>query len=97
MLELEAKSLTEKNLKVEVVEFSEEYKPELIIFCNKCKKLGFTLNESLKAMKLRDSVDGLRKPDDSFRDILRNIKKKHKGSDLKGSPNQNTMNKNADF
>lgn len=42
-------------------------------------------------------VDGLRKPDDSFRDILRNIKKKHKGSDLKGSPNQNTMNKNADF
>jgi len=41
--------------KVEVVEFSEEYKPELIIFCNKCKKLGFTLNESLKAMKLRDS------------------------------------------
>jgi hypothetical protein len=49
------KSLTEKNLKVEVVEFSEEYKPELIIFCNKCKKLGFTLNESLKAMKLRDS------------------------------------------
>ena len=39
------KSLTEKNLKVEVVEFSEEYKPELIIFCNKCKKLGFTLNE----------------------------------------------------
>ena len=42
-------------------------------------------------------VDGLRKPDDSFRDILRNIKKKHKGSDIKGSPNKNTMNKNADF
>jgi hypothetical protein len=42
-------------------------------------------------------VDGLRKPDDSFRDILRNIKKKHKGSNRPGSPNQNTMNKNADF
>ena len=42
-------------------------------------------------------VDGLRKPDDSFRDILRNIKKKHKGSDRPGSPNQNTMHKNADF
>jgi hypothetical protein len=40
-------------MSIEVVEFSEEYKPELIIFCNKCKKLGFTLNESLKAMKLR--------------------------------------------
>ena len=35
-------------------------------------------------------VDGLRKTDDNFRDILRNIKKKHK------SP-KNTMNKNADF
>ena len=35
-------------------------------------------------------VDGLRKPDDSFRDILRNIKKKH------GSK-KNTMNQNADF
>jgi len=35
-------------------------------------------------------VDGLRKTDDSFRDILRNIKKKHKSK-------KNTMNKNADF
>ena len=35
-------------------------------------------------------VDGLRKPDDSFRDILRNIDKKHKSR-------KNTMNKNADF
>ena len=42
-------------------------------------------------------VDGLRKPDGGFRDILRNIKKKHKGSNRPGSPNQNTMHKNADF
>ena len=35
-------------------------------------------------------VDGLRKPDDSFRDILRNIDKKHKSK-------QNTMNQNSDF
>lgn len=42
-------------------------------------------------------IDGVRKPDDSFRDILRNIKKKHKGSDRPGSRNQNTMHKNADF
>ena len=35
-------------------------------------------------------VDGLRKPDDSLRDILRNIDKKHKSK-------QNTMNQNSDF
>ncbi len=44
---------TEVNPEVELVEYSEEYKPELMIFCNKCKELGFTLNHSLKAMKLR--------------------------------------------
>ena len=35
-------------------------------------------------------VDGLRKPDDSFRDILRNIDKKHPSK-------KNTMNQNVDF
>ena len=44
---------TEQNPEVELVEYTEEYKPELIIFCNKCRELGFTLNQSLKAMKLR--------------------------------------------
>jgi hypothetical protein len=44
---------TEQNPEIEVVEYLEEYKPELMIFCDKCKKLGFTLNRSLKAMKLR--------------------------------------------
>ena len=44
----------------------------------------------LTTPKIVSGVDGLRKPDDSFRDILRNIKKKH-------SSKKNTMNQNADF
>ena len=44
----------------------------------------------LTTPKIDTGVDGLRKPDDSFRDILRNIKKKH-------SSKKNTMNQNADF
>ena len=40
--------------------------------------------------KIVSGVDGLRKPDDSFRDILRNIDKKHKSR-------KNTMNTNSDF
>ena len=38
----------------EVVEYSEEYKPELSIFCNKCRDLGWKNNESFEAMKLND-------------------------------------------
>jgi hypothetical protein len=39
---------------IEVVKYSEEYKPELVIFCNKCKDLGWENNETIKAMKLDD-------------------------------------------
>ncbi len=41
-------------MSVEVVEYSEEYKPELSIFCNKCRDLGWKNNESFEAMKLND-------------------------------------------
>ena len=40
---------------IEVVEYSEEYKPELAIFCYRCKELGWTLNQSFDAMKLNDN------------------------------------------
>ena len=39
---------------IEVVKYSEEYKPELAIFCSRCKDLGWKLNESFEAMKLED-------------------------------------------
>ena len=48
------------------------------------------LTQVLEMPGIVSGTDGLRKPDDSFRDILRNIKKKH-------SSRKNTMNKNADF
>tara|TARA_R100000008_G_C3587295_1_gene173528 strand:+ start:3900 stop:4145 length:246 start_codon:yes stop_codon:yes gene_type:complete len=48
------------------------------------------LEQVLGMPKIVSGVDGLRKTDDSFRDILRNIDKKHKSR-------KNTMNKNADF
>ena len=48
------------------------------------------LTQVLEMPGIVSGTDGLRKPDDSFRDILRNIKKKH-------SSNKNTMNKNSDF
>ena len=50
------------------------------------------LEQMITFPKIVSGVDGLRKPDDSFRDILRNIDKKHKGG-RKG----NTMNQNSDF
>ena len=43
-----------RKMAVEVVEYSEEYKPELAIFCNKCRDLGWKNNESFEAMKLND-------------------------------------------
>ena len=48
------------------------------------------IQQLLGMPKIVSGVDGLRKTDDSFRDILRNIDKKHKSR-------KNTMNKNADF
>ncbi len=48
------------------------------------------LTQVLEMPQIVSGTDGLRKPDDSFRDILRNIDKKHKSR-------KNTMNKNADF
>ena len=48
------------------------------------------LEQVISFPKIVSGVDGLRKPDDSFRDILRNIDKKHKGK-------KNTMNQNSDF
>tara|TARA_R100000479_G_C6282252_1_gene163405 strand:- start:26 stop:271 length:246 start_codon:yes stop_codon:yes gene_type:complete len=48
------------------------------------------MEQVLGMPKIVSGTDGLRKPDDSFRDILRNIDKKHKSR-------KNTMNKNADF
>ena len=39
---------------IEVVEYSEEYKPELAVFCNRCRELGWTLNQDFEAMKLND-------------------------------------------
>jgi len=48
------------------------------------------LTQVLEMPGIVSGTDGLRKPDDSFRDILRNIKKKH-------SSDKNTMNKNSDF
>jgi len=48
------------------------------------------LTQVLEVPQIVSGTDGLRKPDDSFRDILRNIDKKHKSR-------KNTMNKNADF
>ena len=56
----------------------------------KIKKQVKSLKPILSFPTIVSGVDGLRKTDDNFRDILRNIKKKHK------SP-KNTMNKNADF
>ena len=45
-----------KNCKhvVEVIEFNDEYKAELAIFCKECKELGFKNNESLEAMNVAD-------------------------------------------
>ena len=40
---------------IEVVEFSDEYRAELAIFCKECKELGFKNNESLEAMHVDDS------------------------------------------
>ena len=48
------------------------------------------LTQVLEMPQIVSGTDALRKPDDSFRDILRNIDKKHKSR-------KNTMNKNADF
>ena len=48
------------------------------------------LEQVISFPKIVSGVDGLRKPDDSFRDILRNIDKTHKSK-------QNTMNQNSDF
>ena len=48
------------------------------------------LTQVLEMPQIVSGTDGLRKPDDSFIDILRNIDKKHKSR-------KNTMNKNADF
>ena len=48
------------------------------------------LTQVLEMPPIVSGTDGLRKPDDSFRDILRYIDKKHKSR-------KNTMNKNADF
>jgi L-lysine 2,3-aminomutase len=48
------------------------------------------LTQVLEMPQIVSGTDGLRKPDDSFRDILRNINKKHKSR-------KNTMNKNSDF
>jgi len=41
-------------MSVEVVEYSEEYKPELAVFCNRCKDLGWKNNQSFEAMKLNE-------------------------------------------
>ena len=46
----------------------------------------------LSMPKIVSGTDGLRKPDDSFRDILREVDNKHKGA-RKG----NSMNKHSDF
>ena len=43
------------------------------------------LTQVLEMPQIVSGTDGLRKPDDSFRDILRNIDKKHKSR-------KNTMN-----
>ena len=48
------------------------------------------LEQVISFPRIVSGVDGLRKPDDSFRDILRTIDKKHKSK-------KNTMNQNSDF
>jgi len=50
------------------------------------------LEQVLGMPQIVSGTDGLRKPDDSFRDILREVDKKHKGG-RKG----NNMNKHSDF
>lgn len=46
----------------------------------------------LEMPQIVSGTDGLRKPDDSFRDILREVDKKHKGG-----RQGNSMNKHSDF
>jgi hypothetical protein len=41
-------------MNIEVVQYNDEYLPELTIFCNRCKELGWKNNESIEAMKLND-------------------------------------------
>ena len=43
-----------QKMAIEVVEYSEEYKPELAVFCNRCRELGWTLYQDFEAMKLYD-------------------------------------------
>jgi hypothetical protein len=39
---------------IEVVKYSDEYLPELAIFCARCRDLGWKNNETIEAMKLDD-------------------------------------------
>ena len=39
---------------VEVVEYNDDYLPELTLFCWKCRELGWKNNDSIEAMKLDD-------------------------------------------
>ena len=50
------------------------------------------LEQCIGMPEIVSGTDGLRKPDDNFRDILREIDKKHKGG-RRG----NNMNKHSDF
>ena len=41
-----------QKMAVEVVRYTEDYLPELTIFCQKCKELGWKNNASIQALKL---------------------------------------------